>query len=353
LYQHGEWADFVDRAFGKTYYVQCTSGSDTTGDGTSSYPFQTIKKAVDSIEDGGFGSVILYEAGNYQIDDYITLINKFVRIVRVSGKASNVIFESYLDATDENNLYKIVLRNSVILLAPTSIQIDAPANVAKNWNNSTAGGFGVDAFAGAIYSSEGNNYALVSTTGGTSFSATAGASGFPCLFYQEITSLLSITAEGDFTTNDNGYILGYVSGSTPITMVSNSSYTIDNYLYSVLNGSSVSTITITTGTMPALSGNFRISIDEASTSYTNNLTDDDSEADIEAEVEALFLRNTGLTVTAIANCTYDGSSKITSITLRISGLQSKSLSFPLSVIDGSLTYNRYFYDVSYAHIISN
>lgn len=352
LYQQGEWADFVDRAFGKTYYVQCSTGSDTTGDGTSSYPFQTIKKACDSIEDGGYGTIMINETGDYHISGDIFLVSKNIWIREAVGVNGNLIHDSYLDSGGINNLYGFSLSNSSLHLSPNEITIDSPDDAGKDWNNDVGGKL-LGGFACAYYSGIGKNFLNIDTNE-INFSATPATGGFPAVVYQDNWSGLEINTRADIVTNDQGYFLAYYSGIIkPVTIVNNVDGSIDNPLFRVLNAKSSEQVAITTGVMSALSANFRISIDEASTSYTNQLTDDDSEADIKAEIEALFLRNTGLTVVATVACTYDGSSKITSISVIISGLKAKRLSFPLSVIDGGLTHDRYFYEIEPSNIITN
>lgn len=352
LYQQGEWADFVDRAYGKTYYVESTSGSDVTGDGTADYPFQTVKFAVDSIEDGGYGTIMINETGDYHISGDIFLVSKNIWIREAVGVNGNLIHDSYLDSGGINNLYGFSLSNSSLHLSPNEITIDSPDDAGKDWNNDVGGKL-LGGFACAYYSGIGKNFLNIDTNE-INFSATHATGGFPAVVYQDNWSGLEINTRADIVTNDQGYFLAYYSGIIkPVTIVNNVDGSIDNPLFRVLNAKSSEQVAITTGVMSALSSNFRISIDEASTSYTNQLTDDDSEADIKAEIEALFLRNTGLTVVATVACTYDGSSKITSISVIISGLKAKRLSFPLSVIDGGLTHDRYFYEIEPSNIITN
>ncbi|MDX9804081.1 MAG: hypothetical protein RBS96_08760 [Dehalococcoidales bacterium] len=327
LYQQGEWADFTDRAFGKTYYVQCTSGDDSTGDGSETYPFATIKKACDSIEDGGYGDIVLDETGTYNVDEYITLNSKKIRITEGSAVTAEIQFDSYTDASTENNLYKFVLRNSFLLISCDTITIDAPADAGNDWNNTTIGGFGVDAFAGAIYSAEGLNYALIDAD--VDFSATPATGGFPCLFYQEIPSILSISYTGTITTNDQGYIIGYYDPDhAPVTIISNGNYTIDNPLFRVLNGATAINQKLSTGDMGGSPAAFKIKLAAGSllTTYeTASLPDTTTDADIKTAIETLLNTNSntgGIEVTVTT--TRDGGSGVTELTIEISGSYSGS-----------------------------
>lgn len=327
LYQQGEWADFVDRAFGKTYYVESTSGSDVTGDGSALAPFQSIKAAADSIEDGGYGDLVLNETGTYNVDDYINLNGKKIRITEGSGVTAVIQFDSYTDASTENNLYKFVLRNSFLLISCETVTIDAPDDAGNDWNNTTAGGFGVDSFAGAIYSAEGLNYALVDAD--VDFSATPATGGFPCLFYQEIPSILNISYTGDITTNDQGYIIGYYDpDNAPITIISNGNYTIDNSAYSLLNGATAINQKLSTGDMGGSPAAFKIKLAAGSllaTYETASLPDTTTDADIKTAIETLLNANSntgGIEVTVTT--TRDGGSGVTNLTIEIGGTYSGS-----------------------------
>jgi hypothetical protein len=340
LYQQGEWADFVDRAFGKTYYVESTSGSDVTGDGTALAPFQSIKKAADSVENGGYGDLVLAEAGDYPVGEDITLINKFIRITEASTTNTKIVFESYTD-TGKNNLYKFVLINSGLFVIVNNIEIDAPDNAGNDWEN-TSSGVG---FASAIMSAQGLNYVYFYANTAVTFSATPATGGYPCLAFQSFGSVLNLSGGGTVTTNDQGYLLGYVSGLTPLTIVSNISSTIDNPLFRVLNGATATTQILTTGVFDAMTSDADtvIRIDETTTAQTIAIDSDEPNADIKAVVEAMILRNTGITATVTATTTRNGSDKITSITLEIAGFSGFNIPFPMYMHGTDFDFSRYFY----------
>lgn len=229
LYQQGEWADFTDRAFGKTYYVQCTSGSDSTGDGSVDYPFKTIKHAVDLIEDGGYGKIILAEAGDYDIDDDIDLINKNVWIVTLINSTNAVLnFISYTDSGTENNLYRFNLyRNSNLILEAQSIKVDAPHNAGIDWN--------ADTTCVAVY--DGLSNVSISAYSTISFSATvATGTDLPSLVmslksvYDLVAGIpcLTINTNGGIDTNDKGYVL---NANGNVAIVNNVTGGIDNSQY--------------------------------------------------------------------------------------------------------------------------
>jgi len=69
----------VNSVMAKTVYVDAENGSDETGDGSSSAPFKTLQKAINSVPSGGIVNIILlsdYINGN----EKIYLANKVVRI---------------------------------------------------------------------------------------------------------------------------------------------------------------------------------------------------------------------------------------------------------------------------------
>jgi uncharacterized beta-barrel protein YwiB (DUF1934 family) len=71
--------EFDPETASRDIYVECTSGNDTTGDGTSGSPYQTLGKAVDEIKDylGGFNVTIhLAEAGTYVQADLYTKLSR-------------------------------------------------------------------------------------------------------------------------------------------------------------------------------------------------------------------------------------------------------------------------------------
>jgi len=85
----------VNSVMYKTIYVDAENGSDNTGDGSSSAPFKSLQKAIDSIPPGGQGYITI--VGNYTVtESIIKVVNKsitislsgelhFKPIVRVSG----------------------------------------------------------------------------------------------------------------------------------------------------------------------------------------------------------------------------------------------------------------------------
>lgn len=67
---------FMNRVF----YVDQTNGSDTTGDGTSTNPFKSLARAINSIPVGGQGTI--YIVGNYTAENVaIVVSNKRITVV--------------------------------------------------------------------------------------------------------------------------------------------------------------------------------------------------------------------------------------------------------------------------------
>jgi hypothetical protein len=83
-------ADFNQFKTGTTYYVNVTTGNDTTGDGTSGLPYKTIAKALTVISGGADGNyVIKVQSTRFNRDQTcptnLTLTNKTVAIIPDTG----------------------------------------------------------------------------------------------------------------------------------------------------------------------------------------------------------------------------------------------------------------------------
>jgi hypothetical protein len=223
-----EWQQFVDRAFGKTYYVKSTSGNDTTGDGSVTYPFKTIKKACDSIEDGGYGSIVLAEAGDYDIDADIDLYNKTVRIaISINTLLADVNFISYTDG-GENSLYGFNLyRGSNLLIWAQNINIEAPDDTGNDW---------VEHISAVRVYDQTSHVTLNGVTGINITATTATGTDLPSLVSNAVNSVAFGTADltviGSITTNDNGYVLN----ARELLASINAFATIDNNNYWLLGG---------------------------------------------------------------------------------------------------------------------
>jgi len=63
--------------FNKTFYVDATNGNDTN-DGSSAYPFKTIKKACDSVPVGGVGNITIL--GDYTLQQDIGIQYKHINL---------------------------------------------------------------------------------------------------------------------------------------------------------------------------------------------------------------------------------------------------------------------------------
>jgi len=75
----------INSAMYKEIYVDAENGSDETGDGSSSAPFKTLQKAIDSIPYGAYA--IIYVQGDYTMtEDNIYVINQYIWINFIGGK---------------------------------------------------------------------------------------------------------------------------------------------------------------------------------------------------------------------------------------------------------------------------
>jgi len=90
----------------KEIYVDAENGSDTSGDGSQSAPFKTLKKAIDSIPPGGIAIIYLAKGRTYVIDSHIRLINKKISIF--SATSINV---DYPDLQNSQNAPVIEFRD--------------------------------------------------------------------------------------------------------------------------------------------------------------------------------------------------------------------------------------------------
>ncbi|ADV47022.1 hypothetical protein [Nitratifractor salsuginis] len=76
--------------FDRTFYVDAANGSDDN-DGSSGTPFQTIKKACDSVPVGGHGRIVLREKQTHYIAEGIVTTNKILE------------FATWMEQSDSND----------------------------------------------------------------------------------------------------------------------------------------------------------------------------------------------------------------------------------------------------------
>jgi len=96
----------VNSAMSKHVYVDAENGSDETGDGSSSVPFKTLKKAIDSIPPGGIAIIYLAKGRTYVIDSHIRLVNKKISIFSATS-----INADYPDLQNSQNAPVIEFRD--------------------------------------------------------------------------------------------------------------------------------------------------------------------------------------------------------------------------------------------------
>jgi len=336
-----EWQQFVDRAFGQTYYVETTSGDDGN-DGTATYPFKTIKHAVDLIEDGGYGRVKLAEIGVYEIDADIDMIGKTVQILRhFTPLAADIKFVSYTD-TGENNLYGFNLyRGANLFIQGDDIVVDAPLVVGNDWV--------ADCSCIRVFDSVSSVNVACSTA--ITFSNTAATgTDLPSLVKADgDTRLLvgtpMVTVYGSVVTNSKGYVLNansMVCGLSGLVSIDDDDYWVDRAmnqrqkLYSGLNVLGF--------------GAFTINLPSNSTSAyeTAGLASDVSNADLKTAIEGLmdsafvgtYDVNVNITSTRINPGVDDD---LDSITIEIVG-DAEGKNLPITLYIEGVTANGIFYE---------
>jgi hypothetical protein len=321
LYQQGEWADFVDRAFGKTYYVKCTSGSDVTGDGTADYPFQTVKFAVDSIEDGGYGSIIVSEAANCSITANITIRAKSVRIVNLTNVlASDFNFTTYTNS-GENDIYGFDLyQGANLIIWSKNINVSAPHDTGNDWK----------AGASCIRVYDHLSSVTLSAVNDITFSNTAATgTDLPSLVYNAKTldvsyGTMNATVIGNMVTNNKGYIIN----ANQLVATFNAYGSIDNNAYFIDGGVHINQ-TLASGTVPAAIETLVVSTPDGLTVTstlpitTDSTTDDNISKTIAELLNAIqYVRtlNTSAPSTDLGFVSSrNGSGYITSMTIEVKG----------------------------------
>ncbi len=78
----------------RTFYVDAENGDDNN-DGSESAPFKTIKKACDSVPNGGYGKIHLSAGQIFHISEVVPLDNKTIIIYGDSSNKPKFIFDTY------------------------------------------------------------------------------------------------------------------------------------------------------------------------------------------------------------------------------------------------------------------
>lgn len=106
----------VNSAMSKTFYVDAVNGSDLN-DGSSTTPFKTLKKAVDSVPVGGFGRIILMS--DIQLNDFLVIENKAVEFTSINTSSPVTISNKEIISTESTTNYRnttgIIVVNSYVL----------------------------------------------------------------------------------------------------------------------------------------------------------------------------------------------------------------------------------------------
>jgi hypothetical protein len=116
-FQEWVWND-ARTAMSKTLYVDTIRGSDTTGDGSVSNPFRTLKKAIVSMPSGSFINIFL--SGEDTLTSDISVINK--QVIINGGAIVTSKYNPNVDPT-RTGIYCFRLENSYIQFNDVNITI--------------------------------------------------------------------------------------------------------------------------------------------------------------------------------------------------------------------------------------
>ena len=119
--------------FNRTFYVDAENGNDNNT-GSSSAPFKTIKKAVDSVPVGGYG-VIYLSTDNNIIDNDIVMINKTIIIKGdlIDANSTNPAIKNVCYADSFGNAtYGFIMTNSYLEFANLTIKTSDYVDSSKN-----------------------------------------------------------------------------------------------------------------------------------------------------------------------------------------------------------------------------
>lgn len=114
-FQEMVWNNAIS-AMSKTFYVNTSTGSDTTGDGSEDNPFRSIQKAINSIPAGGF--VNIYLTGEDTLTNDIYIINKHITIT-----GGSIVTSKYTLEDNKTGIYCFVLLSSYLQFNDVNITI--------------------------------------------------------------------------------------------------------------------------------------------------------------------------------------------------------------------------------------
>jgi len=195
-----EWQQFVDRAFGKTYYVEQASGDDGN-DGSATYPFKTIKFACDTVEAGGYGSIVLAETGDYPIDADIDFYAKKIFIYEDTAIDANISHENYVTTVNEYYRFNLYMGSTIAIFADTITMEDVDNTKASGSDCAIASHSGSNNISILMYPSAGH---------GLIFTTTTPTSGNPSYIRNISTGnqapFTSVVTFGKITTGSKGYV---------------------------------------------------------------------------------------------------------------------------------------------------
>lgn len=194
-----QYWDNIDSVMDRTYYVDAVNGNDSNP-GTQDQPFQTLKKAVDSIPVGGYGKIVLVGGQTYTIDSHIFVKNKSLYFVGDSNNPPTISNTAFTDGSyNRTNKFRIKLFGVLIfdyinIALPSKVDPSLPlsvfcfASVDGHYNR----GLGIFGFRGSI------NLGL------------DGAS----LVISNGSDVNVSVIDSDVTTNSAGYVLSIGSSTT-------------------------------------------------------------------------------------------------------------------------------------------
>ena len=100
----GQFNPLIHSVMDQIFYVDATNGNDTN-DGSSAYPFKTIKKACDSVVVGGIADINLLAGQTYVLESDIYIYNKKIRFLKQGNGNNPIVTTNTRTQTYGSNTY--------------------------------------------------------------------------------------------------------------------------------------------------------------------------------------------------------------------------------------------------------
>ncbi|HQM83918.1 MAG TPA: hypothetical protein PLD55_04460 [bacterium] len=276
-----KWSNYVSRLFGKVYYLAPLTGSDSNS-GTDESPFKTLEKALEGVEDGGFGTIYVKEGGDCVLNSDINIVGKSISLViLVNSIESDLIFTSYTN-DGKNDIYGFNLYKGANLhLWFRDVKAPAPEDSGNEWKEG----------ASCIRVFDQESSVTISSVNKTSFSSTAAAGDFlPSLVYNGKTGDVrrgkaNVSVIGEIKTNNKGYVIN----ANLLLATLNAEGAIDNPLFFIDGGVHINQV-LKSGTLPTPLETFAIgTADGLTVSATLPITADSTSDDNISKTIAEFI----------------------------------------------------------------